>query len=152
MLHSKMLPGEQNAPFREQNAPPREQNAPLGEQNAPLGAFCYAFCYARSILLPGEHFAMPGAFCSLGSKMLCHSKMLIAKCFPGGAFCYREEQNAPMGAICSPGSILLWSKMLPFESKMLPLGSKMLPERLPYGDHRFWRQCLARATSRQSRA
>ena len=74
MLHSKMLPGEQNAPFREQNAPPREQNAPLEEQNAPLGAFCYAFCYARSILLPGEHFAMEH-FAPWGAK--CYA---IAKC------------------------------------------------------------------------
>ena len=113
------------------------------------------------ILLCQEHFAPReafcyGAFCSLGSKMLCHSKMLIAKCSPGGAFCYREEQNAPMGAICSPGSILLWSKMLPFESKMLPfeskmlpLGSKMLPERLPYDDHRFWRQMRTEMMSYQ---
>ena len=84
-----MLPGEQNAPFQ-------KQNAPLGEQNAPLGAFCYAFCYARSILLPGEHFAMEH-FAPWGAK--CYA---IAKCL---------EQNAPPAEHFAIGR----SKMLPWE-------------------------------------
>ncbi len=107
MLHSKMLPGEQNAPFREQIAPPREQIAPLGEQNAPLGANCYAICYAGSNLLPGEQFAME-QFAPWGAKCYAIANCYIAKCSPGGAFCYREEQIAPLGAIGS------------FESNWLP--------------------------------
>ena len=102
-------------PFESKMLPLESKMLPWGSKMLPWEHFAMHFAMPGAFCSPGS--ILLGAFCSLGSKMLCHSKMLIAKCSPGGAFCYREEQNAPMGAICSPGSILLWSKMFLSKAK-----------------------------------